>query len=57
LQAAGAALRSAVRSVLKALGDLGEFVLIACAFALAVLAIGIPVALFVRVVILITHVL
>jgi len=43
--------------VLKALGGLGEIVLIAYAFPLAILAIGIPIALVVRVVMLILHTL
>jgi len=42
-------------SALKAIAGLGEIVLIAYAFPLAILALGIPIALLVRIAMLILH--
>jgi hypothetical protein len=45
-----AGLRQAFRRVLWVLGGFGEMIVVAYAFALAVLAIGIPIALLARLV-------
>jgi hypothetical protein len=47
---AGAGLKRGLRRVLTALGGFGEILVLAYAFPLAILAIGIPIALFVRLV-------
>jgi hypothetical protein len=47
----GHGLRRGFRRVLRLLGGFGEVLIVACAFPLAILAIGIPVALFVRLVV------
>lgn len=44
----GHGLRRGFRRVLWVVGGFGEVLIVVCAFPLAILAIGIPVALFVR---------
>jgi len=45
---AGTGLRRGLGGVLWVLSGFGEMLIVACAFPLAILAIGIPIALFVR---------
>jgi len=44
----GAGLRHGLSRVLQVLGGFGEILIVAYAFPLAILAIGMPIALFVR---------
>lgn len=50
IPAAGASLSRGLRRVVSAVGDLGEILAVAYAFPLVILAIGIPIALLVRLV-------
>ena len=47
----GTGLRNGLSRVLWVIGGFGEMLVVACAFPLVILAVGIPIALFVRMVV------